>query len=153
MVDAQGDIAFMRAALDAATMAGDHDDVPVGCVLVHDGVIIAAGENRREVDQDPTAHAEIVALRSAASARARWRMDGVTAYVTLEPCVMCAGALLNARVSRVVIGALDEKAGAVGSRYNLLSDPRLLHEAQVSYDVLADDSAALLADFFSSRRA
>jgi tRNA(adenine34) deaminase len=121
-------------------------------VLVHEGVVIAIGENRREVNQDPTAHAEVVALRRAASARDGWRMDGVTAYVTLEPCAMCAGALLNARVSRVVIGALDEKAGAVGSRYNLLSDPRLLHECDLTYDVLASESALLLQDFFSRRR-
>jgi tRNA(adenine34) deaminase len=143
---------FMREALAAAKRAGAHDDVPVGCVLVEDGVVIGVGENRREVDGDPTAHAEVVALRAAASSRSRWRMDGVTAYVTLEPCVMCAGALLNARVSRVVIGALDEKAGAVGSRYNLLSDPRLLHEASMSYDVLSEESAELLRAFFVERR-
>lgn len=152
MVDSLDDISFMHTALEAARNAAEHGDVPVGCVLVEDGVIIAVGENRREADQDPTAHAEIVALRSAAADRAAWRMDGVTAYVTLEPCVMCAGALLNARVSRVVVGAMDEKAGAVGSRYNLLSDPRLLHEAEVTCDVLAPDSQALLRDFFSSRR-
>jgi tRNA(adenine34) deaminase len=146
------DQAFMRTALEAATRAGDHDDVPVGCVLVENGAVIAIGENRREVDRDPTAHAEIVALRSAASQRANWRMDGVTAYVTLEPCVMCAGALLNARVTRVVIGAMDDKAGAVGTRYNLLSDPRLLHEAELTFDVMAEDSAALLREFFSTRR-
>lgn len=142
----------MRMALEAAVRAGEHDDVPVGCVLVENGAVIAMGENRREVDRDPTSHAEIVALRSAAAQRASWRMDGVTAYVTLEPCVMCAGALLNARVTRVVIGAMDEKAGAVGSRYNILSDPRLLHESQLTYDVLADDSAELLREFFSLRR-
>ena len=142
----------MRMALEAAVRAGEHDDVPVGCVLVENGAVIATGENRREVDRDPTSHAEIVALRSAAAQRASWRMDGVTAYVTLEPCVMCAGALLNARVTRVVIGAMDEKAGAVGSRYNILSDPRLLHESQLTYDVLADDSAELLREFFSLRR-
>ena len=146
------DLAFMRMALEAAVRAGEHDDVPVGCVLVENGAVIAMGENRREVDRDPTSHAEIVALRSAAAQRASWRMDGVTAYVTLEPCVMCAGALLNARVTRVVIGAMDEKAGAVGSRYNILSDPRLLHESQLTYDVLADDSAELLREFFSLRR-
>ena len=146
------DIDFMRIALEAAREADAHDDVPVGCVLVRDGAVIAIGENRREVDAEPTAHAEIVALRRAASAQARWRMDRVTAYVSLEPCVMCAGALLNARVARVVIGALDEKAGAVGSRYNVLSDPRLLHEAQITYDVLAEESAALLRDFFARRR-
>ncbi|OYV65349.1 MAG: tRNA-specific adenosine deaminase [Actinobacteria bacterium 21-64-8] len=142
----------MRAALDAAALAATHDDVPVGCALVVGDEIIAVGENRREVDADPTAHAEVVALRRAALAQGHWRMDGVTAYVTLEPCAMCAGALLNARVERVVIGALDEKAGAVGSRYNLLSDPRLLHEASLTYDVLSDESAQLLRTFFESRR-
>jgi pyrimidine deaminase RibD-like protein len=101
---------------------------------------------------DATAHAEIVALRVAAQLRGRWRMDDVTAYVTLEPCVMCAGALLNARVSRLVIGASDEKAGAVGSRYNVLSDPRLLHEVSVTYDILAVESAELLRAFFLERR-
>jgi tRNA(adenine34) deaminase len=143
---------FMRDALALAMRASEHDDVPVGCVLVVDGAVVAVGENRREADQDPTAHAELVALRAAATARGRWRLDGVTAYVTLEPCVMCAGALLNARVARVVIGAADEKAGAVGSRYNLLVDPRLLHEVEVTYDVLAEESAALLSAFFATRR-
>jgi tRNA(adenine34) deaminase len=147
------DEGYMRLALDAARDAARHDDVPVGCVLVAEGSVIAVGENRREVDQDPTAHAEVVALRRASASRERWRMDGVTAYVTLEPCVMCAGALLAARVGRVVIGALDEKAGAVGSRYNLLSDPRLLHEADVTYDVLVQESASLLQSFFETRRA
>jgi tRNA(adenine34) deaminase len=142
----------MRAALDIAIVAGGHDDVPVGCVLVENDVVIGVGENRRELDQDPTAHAEVVALRDAALSRPSWRMDDVTAYVTLEPCVMCAGALLNARIRRVVIGALDEKAGAVGSRYNVLSDPRLLHEASLTYGVLADESAELLREFFQERR-
>jgi tRNA(adenine34) deaminase len=144
---------FMGAALVEAALAGAHGDVPVGCVIVADGVVLASGENRRELDGDPTAHAEIIALREAATQRGRWRLDDVTVYVTLEPCVMCAGALLNARVVRVVVGALDEKAGAVGSRYNILSDPRLLHEVSLTYDVLADDSAALLRDFFLERRA
>ena len=143
---------FMREALLAAGVASGHDDVPVGCVLVAGGEVLSVGENRREVDHDPTAHAEIVALRAAAQLRGRWRMDDVTAYVTLEPCVMCAGALLNARVSRLVIGASDEKAGAVGSRYNLLSDPRLLHEVSITYDVLAEESAELLRAFFVERR-
>jgi tRNA(adenine34) deaminase len=152
VVDAVSDIAFMQTALDAATRASEHDDVPVGCVLVENGVVIAVGENRREIEHDPTAHAEIVALRQAAAQRTSWRFDDVTVYVTLEPCVMCAGALLNARVKRVVIGALDEKAGGVGSRYNLLSDPRLLHEPEVDYDVLATESAELLRKFFVARR-
>lgn len=143
---------FMRTALDLAIVAGAHDDVPVGCVLVENGVVIGVGENRRERDHDATAHAELVALRDAALSRTSWRMAGVTAYVTLEPCVMCAGALLNARIQRVVIGALDEKAGAVGSRYNVLSDPRLLHEASLTYGVLAGESAELLRKFFQERR-
>jgi tRNA(adenine34) deaminase len=152
VTDVPSDTAFMRTALEAAQRSSEHGDVPVGCVLVCDGAVIAVGENRREVDRDPTAHAEIVALREAARGRDGWRMDDVTAYVTLEPCVMCAGALLNARVQRVVIGALDEKAGAVGSRYNVLNDPRLLHEARLTYDVLAEESARVLREFFSSRR-
>jgi len=152
MEDAARDEGFMRLALEAARAAASHDDVPVGCVLVEHGEVIAVGENRREADRDPTAHAEVVALRAASASRDRWRLDGVTAYVTLEPCVMCAGALLNARVGRVVIGALDEKAGAVGSRYNLLRDPRLLHEADVTYDVLALEAAELLRSFFVERR-
>lgn len=150
--DAESDALFMRQALAAAARASEHDDVPVGCVLVLGGEVLAVGENRREVDHDPTAHAEVVALRVAATRLGRWRMDDVTAYVTLEPCVMCAGALLSARVTRVVMGAMDEKAGAVGSRYNLLNDPRLLHESALTYDVCATESAALLRDFFQRRR-
>ncbi len=146
------DMTFMRDAVALARAAAAHDDVPVGCVLVTNGSVVGRGENRREVDQDPTAHAEVVALRDAARRRQSWRMDDVTAYVSLEPCVMCAGALLNARVARVVIAALDEKAGAVGSRYHVLADPRLLHEASVTYDVLGDESAALLRSFFEARR-
>ncbi len=146
------DEGFMAQALEVARSAASHDDVPVGCVIVRDGAVLATGENRREADRDPTAHAELVALRAAAHAVGRWRLDGVTAYVTLEPCVMCAGALLNARIDRVVIAAMDEKAGAVGSRYNVLVDPRLLHEASVTYDVLGEQSANLLRKFFQSRR-
>lgn len=152
MENTDNDELFMQAALDIAKVAATHDDVPVGCVLVENGVVIGVGENRRELDQDPTSHAELVALRDAAFSRPSWRMDEVTAYVTLEPCVMCAGALLNARVRRVVIGALDEKAGAVGSRYNVLNDPRLLHEASLTYGVLAEESALLLRAFFQERR-
>ncbi len=152
MGNAAEDERFMRLALELAARAATHDDVPVGCVLVEGGVVIGVGENRRELDGDPTAHAEIVALRAAAASRPRWRMDAVCAYVTLEPCVMCAGALLSARIGRVVIGAMDEKAGAVGSRYHLLGDPRLLHEAPVTYGVLADEAADLLRTFFLERR-
>lgn len=142
----------MSRALELARDAVQHDDVPVGCVVVVDGVIVAEGENRREVDRDPTAHAEIVALRRASEALGHWRLDDATVYVTLEPCTMCAGALLNARVARVVFGAFDEKAGACGSRYNVLQDPRLLHEPTVLGGVCADESSQLLSDFFAQRR-
>ena len=143
---------FMEQALVAARTAAAQGDVPVGCVVVVNDHVVAVGENRREKDSDPTAHAEIVALRRAAAAHGSWRLDQATVYVTLEPCVMCAGALLNARVRRVVIGALDEKAGGVGSRYHLLADPRLLHEAEVTYDVLAEDCARELSNLFGERR-
>ena len=126
--------------------------MPVGCVVVLDGEVIGVGENRRELDNDPTAHAELVALRAAAEQTGRYRLDGATVYVTLEPCVMCGGALLNARVRRVVIGAMDEKAGAVGSRYNVLQDPRLLHEAALTYGVREGESAGLLKSFFAAKR-
>jgi tRNA(adenine34) deaminase len=142
----------MALALEAARGAAGHDDVPVGCVVVVGGAVVGVGENRRELDQSPLAHAEVVALAAAAEAIGRWRLDDAEVYSTLEPCVMCAGALLNARVRRLVIGATDEKAGAVGSRYNVLRDPRLLHEVEVTYDVLAEECAALLGEFFASRR-
>jgi tRNA(adenine34) deaminase len=142
----------MAQAIDAARLATQHGDVPVGCVLVRDEVVIAVGENRREIDHDATAHAELVALRALAQKEPSWRLSDVTAYVTLEPCVMCAGALLNARVARVVIGAMDEKAGAVGSRYNVLADPRLFYEPQLDFGVLASESAKLLQAFFQERR-
>ena len=140
-------------ALGLAEVAAGHGDVPVGCVIVRDGVVIGRGENRRERDADPTAHAEVVALREAAHALGRWRLDGAVVYVTLEPCVMCAGALLNARVATVYFGAFDEKAGAVGTRYNVLRDPRLLHEADVHAGLGAAASRELLRRFFSQRRA
>jgi tRNA(adenine34) deaminase len=143
---------MMHRALELAQLATQHDDVPVGCVVVVDGRIVGEGENRRELDRDPTAHAEVVALRRAASEVGTWRLENATVYVTLEPCTMCAGALLNARVGRVVFGAYDEKAGACGSRYNVLNDPRLLHEAEVRGGVCAEESAALLQEFFSTRR-
>ena len=142
----------MSRALELAKEASAHHDVPVGCVVVVDGHIVAEGENRREVDHDPTSHAEIVALRRAAAAFGRWRLDDATVYVTLEPCVMCAGALLNARVARVVFGAYDEKAGACGSRYNVLQDPRLLHEPTLLGGICADESSRLLSEFFAARR-
>ena len=151
-MDGTQDEVWMDQALDWARRAESHDDVPVGCVIVVDGQLIGAGENRRELDQDPTAHAEVVALRAAAATTGRWRLDGATVYVTLEPCVMCAGALLSARVKTVVYGAVDDKAGAVGSRYNLLQDPRLLHEVNIVRDIRRAESAELLRSFFAARR-
>jgi tRNA(adenine34) deaminase len=151
-VNHEEDARFMHQALASARLASEHEDVPVGAVVVLDGRVISIGENRREVDQDPTAHAEIVALRDAARALSTWRLDGATVYVTLEPCVMCAGALVAARVARVVFGASDEKAGAVGSRYNLLSDPRLLHEVDIRAGVLELEASQQLSSFFEARR-
>lgn len=144
----------MGVALDEARAAAAHGDVPIGAVVVHDGRILARRHNEREAAADPTAHAEILALRDAAKALGDgWRLAGATLVVTLEPCPMCAGAAIAARVGRVVYGAPDPKAGATGSLYNLCSDPRLNHEAEVVHGVGADESAALLRGFFADRRA
>ena len=142
----------MGVALDEARAAEDHDDVPVGAVVVVDGRIVAKRHNEREHLDDPTAHAEMLALRDAASAGGSWRLDGATVVVTLEPCPMCAGALQQARVERVVYGAADMKAGACGSLYNLGADPRLNHEFAVTHGVRADECGALLTEFFDRRR-
>ncbi len=142
----------MARALSAARSAGSAGDVPVGAVVLRHGEILAVAGNRREADQDPTAHAEVLALRAAAEALGTWRLDDVTLVVTLEPCAMCAGAIVSARVGRVVIGAMDEKAGAAGSRYNLLDDPRLNHAAEVVVGVRAAESSELLSAFFAARR-
>jgi tRNA(adenine34) deaminase len=144
----------MRAALDEARTAADHGDVPIGAVVVHEGRIVGRGRNQREQRGDPTAHAEILALQEAAAALgAGWRLDQATLVVTLEPCPMCAGAALAARLGTVVYGAPDPKAGACGSLYNLCSDPRLNHEIAVVHGVLADECASLLTRFFADRRA
>ncbi len=141
----------MRAAL--AEAAGARPDVPVGAVLLDPaGEIIGRGRNRREAGYDPTAHAEIVALRAAAGARQSWRLDGCTLVVTLEPCTMCAGALLAGRVSRLVYGAADARAGAAGSVWDVLHDPRLGPPVEVVSGVLAQECAALLRDFFGDLR-
>jgi tRNA(adenine34) deaminase len=145
---------FMRLALREAERAADHDDVPIGCVLVHDGEVVAAAANERELRGDPTAHAEILALREgAARAGDGWRLpaDSVL-YVTLEPCAMCAGAIVLARVPRVVFGAWDPKAGAAGSVFDILAEPRLNWRPDVAGGLLADDSAILLRTFFAPRR-
>jgi tRNA(adenine34) deaminase len=141
----------MRLALEQAADAGD--DVPVGAVLLgRDGALIGQGRNRCVADRDPTAHAEILAIRQAAAAAGNWRLDGCTLVVTLEPCTMCAGAVRVARLSRLVYGATDERAGAVGSLWDVVADPRLAPPVEVISGVLAADSAALLRGFFASRR-
>jgi tRNA(adenine34) deaminase len=145
------DEAWMRIALDEARAAGDVGDVPVGAVIVHDGTIIGRGRNRRELDRDPTAHAEIVALRAAAQQLGHWRVEA-TLVVTQEPCPMCAGAIVNARVRRLVYGCSNPKAGAVSSLYSIVTDPRLNHRADVVGGVLADDCAGLLKQFFVELR-
>jgi tRNA(adenine34) deaminase len=146
------DVTAMRAALVEARRATAHGDVPVGAIVVRDGVVIASAGNQREQLNDPSAHAEVLALRVAAAHLGTWRLDDCTLYVTLEPCVMCAGAIINARVGTVVFGAPDLKAGAVGSLYNIAADPRLNHEPVVRHGVLAEESASLLHEFFSERR-
>jgi tRNA(adenine34) deaminase len=140
-------IEFARAAASAS------GDVPVGAIIVNsDGEVIATGANQRELSHNPVAHAEIIAIQKAASAINNWRLDNCTLVVTLEPCAMCAGAIAQARIPRVVFGAWDEKAGAVGSQWDLLRDPRQLHKPEVIAGVLADECAALLADFFQDKR-
>jgi tRNA(adenine34) deaminase len=148
----EADLAFMGAALELARRAADAGDVPVGAVVVLDGRIVGVGGNRREVDADPSGHAEIVALRDAGKSVGRWRVDGATLYVTLEPCPMCAGAIVGARVARLVYGADDAKAGAVRTLYHICSDPRLNHRVQIVAGVRAEESRALLRDFFALAR-
>ncbi|GAW50361.1 cytidine and deoxycytidylate deaminase family protein [Nocardioides sp. PD653] len=143
----------MRAALDQARAALATDDVPIGAVvLAPDGTTIGRGRNVREADHDPTGHAEVVALRAAARERGEWRLEGCTLVVTLEPCTMCAGAAVLSRVDRVVFGAFDPKAGAVGSLWDVVRDRRLNHRPEVVSGVLAAESAALLATFFAGHR-
>jgi tRNA(adenine34) deaminase len=144
--------AAMEAALEEAEAALAHDDVPVGAVVVVDGRVVARRHNQRELRRDPTAHAEVLALQDAAQALGRWRLDDAVLVVTLEPCAMCAGALLAARVRQVVFGATDPKAGACGSLYNLCADPRLNHEVKVVAGVRADECSAYLTKFFANRR-
>jgi len=146
------DVGFMRLALAEAYLALAHDDVPIGAVAVVDGGVVGTAHNERELRSDPTAHAEMLALRAAARHLGRWRLQDVTIYSTVEPCPMCAGALVAARVLRVVYGAPDEKAGAAYSLYNILQDPRLNHECRLTTGVLAEDCAAVIQEFFRARR-
>jgi tRNA(adenine34) deaminase len=143
---------FMRLALREASLALEHDDVPVGAVVVREGEVIGLGHNERELRADPTAHAELIALREAARRLGSWRILGSVLYVTLEPCAMCAGAIVLARVPRVVFGARDPKAGAAGSVLNVLATEQLNHRPQVEQGLLAQDSAELLRTFFAARR-
>jgi len=142
----------MEMALEEAALASAHGDVPVGAVALSAGRVVARGHNERELTGDPTAHAEIVVLRAAAAAARSWRLNAVTLVVTLEPCPMCAGALVAARVGRLVFGATDPRAGATGSLYNLCVDPRLNHELPVTHGVRAAEAAALLSAFFTAKR-
>jgi len=142
----------MEEALALARRAGEAGEVPVGALALLDGQVVGRGWNRRETDVDPTAHAELLALREAARTLGRWRLSGVSLVVTLEPCAMCAGAMVLARVDRVVFGASDPKAGAVGSLMDLSSDPRLNHRFAVERGLRAEECSALLREFFRSRR-
>jgi len=144
---------FMRLALELATRAGAEGEVPVGAVVVRQGEVIGRGANAREATGDPTGHAEVLALREAAAAQGSWRLADATLYVTLEPCPMCAGALVAARIARLVFGAADPKAGACGSLYNLCADPRLNHELAVVRGVLAQEAALVLSAWFGTKRA
>jgi tRNA(adenine34) deaminase len=143
---------FMRLALREAEQAPAHEDVPIGAIVVHDGELLAATRNERELRQDPTAHAELLALREAARAVGHWRLLETVLYVTLEPCAMCAGALVLARVARVVYGASDPKAGACGSVLDVTGEPRLNHRPQVAGGLLAPECGELLSSFFAARR-
>ncbi len=144
---------FMRLAVQEAERALNHGDVPVGAVLARGGEVVGAGHNERELRQDPSAHAEMIALRAGARALGSWRLLDTVLYVTLEPCAMCAGAIVLGRVPRVVYGTADPKAGAAGSVLDILAEPRLNHRPAVEGGLLAGECAALLVDFFAARRA
>jgi tRNA(adenine34) deaminase len=143
---------FMRLALREAERALEHEDVPIGAVIVHEGEVIAAARNERELRGDPTAHAEVLALREASAHLGSWRLLDTALYVTLEPCAMCAGAIVLGRVPRVVYAAEDPKAGAAGSVFDVLSEPRLNHRPDVARGLLAEEASELLRAFFASRR-
>lgn len=152
LTDPNHDSHFMRMALDMAQQAFRGEEVPVGAVLVQDGIVLATGFNQRESTQDPTAHAELMAIRSASMTLGSWRLTGTTLYVTLEPCAMCAGAIIQSRIARVVFGTWDPKAGACGSICNLTAESRFNHRVTVDSDILADDCRAILQNFFQNLR-
>ena len=146
------DLEAMQAALAEACLAAEAGEVPIGAVVVREGVVLARGQNRTLRDIDPTAHAEVVALRAAAAAVSNYRLNGCTLYVTLEPCAMCAGAIIHARLDRLVFAAADPKTGACGSVLSVLNHPQLNHQMQLEQGILADESAELLRTFFRERR-
>lgn len=146
------DATFMRLALDEARVGADSDDVPIGAVVVSNGQVLAAAHNQREATGDPTAHAEVLALRTAAEQQGTWRLDGCSLYVTLEPCTMCAGAIVLARIERLVFGAWNPEMGAVGTLWDVVRDRRLNHRPEVVAGVLADECSASLQDFFATKR-
>jgi tRNA(Arg) A34 adenosine deaminase TadA len=143
---------YMRMALTEARAAGAEDEVPIGCVIVHEGAVIARAHNQREQLNDPTAHAEMIALTQAGAALGTWHLEGTTAYCTVEPCCMCAGALVNARVARIVYGVADSKSGGCDSIFDIPREPRLNHRAEVRAGVMADEALALLREFFAAKR-
>lgn len=151
-IEAKQDERYMQAAIDAAGIAEENGDVPIGAVVVYKGQIIGRAYNQREQLKDPTAHAEIIALTQAAAFLESWRLGGCTIYVTLEPCAMCAGALVLGRLDRLVYGCDDPKAGACGSLYNIVQDERLNHRLEITAGVLADECTALLSNFFQQKR-
>lgn len=148
----RGDEAFMALALDEARLAGAIGEVPIGAVVVCDGAVVARGHNRREADNDPAGHAELIAIRVASTRLGRWRLSGCTVFVTLEPCPMCAGLMHQARIDRCVYAAADPKAGALGTLYDLHDDTRLNHRFDVTAGILAEESSELLKDFFRRLR-
>ena len=149
----EDDMRFMRLALEEAQLAAEEGEVPIGAVVVCEGEVVARAHNRRETDHDPSAHAEFAAMVAASQALERWRLTGCTVYVTLEPCLMCAGLMVNARVDRCVFGAADPKGGALGTLFDVSHDPRLNHEFEVTSGVLEDECADALRRFFKSKRA
>lgn len=152
LINADNDVRYMQAAIGQAEIAEENGDVPIGCVIVYDGIIIAKSYNQRELLNDPTAHAEIIALTQAADYIGNWRLGGCSIFVTLEPCPMCAGALVLARLDRLVYGCADPKTGACQSLYNIVQDERLNHRLEVVSGILEQDCSQLLSGFFQKRR-
>ena len=152
MPELEADVAFMQEALAEARLAAERGEVPVGAVIVADGRIVARAGNRTIADCDPTAHAEIIALREAAIAVGNYRLLGASLYVTIEPCAMCAGAMIQARIARLIYGADDAKAGAIRSCFSVLDHPQLNHRVEITPGIRADEAAAVLKDFFAARR-